>query len=368
MLDSFSVPAPADGMALERIALVKSLDMGALWQSCSALISAALPCHSCSLLFDIDGYQPTQGRHHLVETRDDAARLVTSLDVAAPYLDANPRIRWYTFSQIASQDALAPERLRGQNPTPGWRDFIHLAFWDGTRLEAVLSVRLLPDHPGLSEHELSFLTDLYTLVDAGLQRIRLLESDRVRHKAFEALLYDLPLAAVLVDGNLAPSYMSREAKRVCRRWSEDTDRSGHLPRTVEAPLRRWLECAPTASSSPGNRATFTLEHPRRPGQRLRLDISSAPGNTSRHALHLLILAIEGDDDARGDAESARALPLLKCLTPSERKVATLVAAGLRNDDIAQKLCRSRKTIESQISSIFRKLDVANRTQLARLLG
>ena len=65
---------------------------------------------------------------------------------------------------------------------------------------------------------------------------------------------------------------------------------------------------------------------------------------------------------------ARALPLLKCLSPSERKVAGLVASGLRNDAIAERLCRSRKTIESQISSIFRKLNVSNRTQLARLLN
>lgn len=368
MLDSFSPPPPADGMAMERAALVKSLDMATLWQSCSSLISKALPCHSCSLLFDIDGYQPNQGRHHLTETRDDGARLVTSLDVAAPYLDANPRIPWYTFSQIASQDALASERLRAQNPTPGWRDFIHLAFWDGTRLEAVLSIRLLPEHTGLSESELSFLTDLYTLLDASLHRIRLLESDRVRHQAIEALLYDLPLAAILVDGNLVPSYMSREAKRACRLWSEDTDKNGYLPRCLETPLRQWIEGTRAAPPPPGNRTTFTLAHPRRPGQRLRLEISSSPANTSRHSQHLLILAPDGDDNRQVDIDSPRVLPLLKCLSPSERKVAGLVAAGLRNDAIAEQLCRSRKTIESQISSIFRKLNVANRTQLARLLN
>ena len=369
MLDAFSPSAPADSMAVERAALVRSLDIGALWQSCSALINMALPCHSCSLLFDIDGYQPQQGRHHLAETRDDGAHLITSLDVAAPYLDANPRIPWYTFSQIASQDALAPERLRAQNPTPGWREFIHLAFWDGTRLEAVLSIRIRAEHTDLSERELSFLTDLYPLLDASLQRIRSLESDRVRHQAIEDLLYELPLAAILVNGDLVPSYRSLEAKRVCRRWSEDTDKDGRLPRAMEIPLRQWMENMPAASTGPGNRATFTIEHHRHPGQRLRLEISSsAPGNSSRHTQHLLILAPDDEGSEAIDATSQRALPLLKCLSPSERKVAGLVAAGLRNDAIAQRLCRSRKTIESQISSIFRKLNIANRTQLARLLN
>ena len=138
MLDAIATSAATDSMAIERVALVKALDMGSLWQSCSALISKALPCHSCSLLFDIEGYQPQQGRHHLAETRDDGARLVTSLDVAAPYLDAHPRVPWYTFSQIASQDAQATERLHAQNPTPGWDEFIHMAFWDQDRLDAVL--------------------------------------------------------------------------------------------------------------------------------------------------------------------------------------------------------------------------------------
>lgn len=118
MLDAIAASDPAESVAIERAALVKALDMGSLWQSCSALISKALPCHSCSLLFDFDGYRPQQGRHHLAETGDGSARLVTSLEVAAPYLDANPRIPWYTFSQIASQDADATERLRAQNPTP----------------------------------------------------------------------------------------------------------------------------------------------------------------------------------------------------------------------------------------------------------
>ena len=74
MLDAIATSAATDSMAIERVALVKALDMGSLWQSCSALISKALPCHSCSLLFDIEGYQPQQGRHHLAETRDDGAR------------------------------------------------------------------------------------------------------------------------------------------------------------------------------------------------------------------------------------------------------------------------------------------------------
>ena len=374
MLDAIATSAATDSMAIERVALVKALDMGSLWQSCSALISKALPCHSCSLLFDIEGYQPQQGRHHLAETRDDGARLVTSLDVAAPYLDAHPRVPWYTFAQIASQDAQATERLHAQNPTPGWDEFIHMAFWDQDRLDAVLSIRIRSGHAELTADELAFLMDLYPLLDAGLQRVRALESDRIRHRSFEDLLHELPIGTVFVDAGLVPSYMSQEARRICRRWSNDGDGDDRLPQAIEAPLREWMaglsrDPAGPAGAGPERKAVFTVEHERRAGQRLRLEISPAMRTSSGQVNYLLILAPDGGEgNASGDEGFPRALPLLKLLTPSERKVAALVAAGLRNDMIAQRLCRSRKTIESQISSIFRKLNIANRTQLARMLG
>lgn len=372
MLDALNASGHADSMANERAALVKSLDMTSLWQSCSALISKALPCHSCSLMFDIDGLHPQQGRHHLAETGDGDALPVTSLDVAAPYLNANPQIPWYTFSQIASQDAQAAERLRAQNPTPGWREFIHLAFWDGTRLEAVLSIRIRAGHGELSASELSFLTDLYPLLGASLQRVRMVEYERTRHRTFEGLLHELPLAAVLIDRELSPSYRSREAGRVLRRWSEETDTVNRLPGAIETPLREWLEQLPRdASAAPmhlQSAARFSIVHPRRPSLRLRLEVNPALQTSFGHAHYLLILTPEDENETAIDASSPRLLSLLKNLSPSERKVAVLVAAGLRNDAIAQRLCRSRKTVETQISSIFRKLNVANRTQLARMLS
>ena len=54
---------------------------------------------------------------------------------------------------------------------------------------------------------------------------------------------------------------------------------------------------------------------------------------------------------------------LQCLTPTERRVAQLVAKGLRNDKIAEHLSRSRRTIEFQLNSIYRKLNISSRTEL-----
>src|SRR3546814_7623100 len=66
--------------------------------------------------------------------------------------------------------------------------------------------------------------------------------------------------------------------------------------------------------------------------------------------------------------SQAALLALQRLTPTERRVAQLVAKGLRNDKIAEHLSRSRRTIEFQLNSIYRKLEIGSRTELVRALS
>jgi DNA-binding CsgD family transcriptional regulator len=56
------------------------------------------------------------------------------------------------------------------------------------------------------------------------------------------------------------------------------------------------------------------------------------------------------------------------LTPGERRVAELVAAGLSNKQVAAELYVSVATVEAHLSRAYAKLGVASRTQLARRLG
>jgi len=55
------------------------------------------------------------------------------------------------------------------------------------------------------------------------------------------------------------------------------------------------------------------------------------------------------------------------LTPTERSVMDLVAAGLTNRQIAERLFLSRHTVGFHLRSIFRKLDVNSRVDLTRLV-
>lgn len=66
------------------------------------------------------------------------------------------------------------------------------------------------------------------------------------------------------------------------------------------------------------------------------------------------------------APAPGAISNLHRLTPRERRVAQLAMEGLRNKEIARRLCRSVRTIECQISSVLRKLKLGSRAQLIRL--
>jgi DNA-binding NarL/FixJ family response regulator len=56
------------------------------------------------------------------------------------------------------------------------------------------------------------------------------------------------------------------------------------------------------------------------------------------------------------------------LTPKEQQIAKLVAQGLTNKEIAQRLGSSPFTVRNQVKIIIRKLELKNRIQVAYLIG
>jgi DNA-binding CsgD family transcriptional regulator len=71
----------------------------------------------------------------------------------------------------------------------------------------------------------------------------------------------------------------------------------------------------------------------------------------------------GRRSARGRPETGWA-----SLTPTESSVVQLVAEGLRNGDIADRLFVSRRTVETHITHVFGKLAISSRTELVAMAG
>ncbi|MEA4883428.1 MAG: response regulator transcription factor [Clostridia bacterium] len=68
-------------------------------------------------------------------------------------------------------------------------------------------------------------------------------------------------------------------------------------------------------------------------------------------------------EAKPDTDSSKALALEK-LSPREREIINMVAMGLSNQSIGEKLFISDKTVKNYVTSIRRKLGLENRIQVA----
>jgi DNA-binding NarL/FixJ family response regulator len=69
---------------------------------------------------------------------------------------------------------------------------------------------------------------------------------------------------------------------------------------------------------------------------------------------------------RGQAEEPD--PQYDLLSPQERRVLELIAAGLTNRQIAQRLFLAEKTVKNYVSSLLHKLGFERRTEAAVYLA
>src|SRR5262249_59182902 len=72
--------------------------------------------------------------------------------------------------------------------------------------------------------------------------------------------------------------------------------------------------------------------------------------------------------ATGERVRRRSDPDTSQLTPQELQVALVVARGATNKEAAAQLYLSPKTIEKHLGSVYTKLGLRSRTQLARVLA
>lgn len=126
--------------------------------------------------------------------------------------------------------------------------------------------------------------------------------------------------------------------------------------SLTAAATSWSEAAMVAArSGEPDRAVELFEQQARP----RLEAIGATGLISRTAD-----AVPVRVRRRLGRRPARPSDGVASLTPAERRVAELVATGATNTAIATELVVSRRTVESHLSRIYRKLNVTSRVVLA----
>lgn len=365
---------PSDPHRALIVDLQSALDLESTWKACLKLISSKLPHRSCSLMFNIVNYEPTAARHHVVQPKNVDYVPAMSLTVSGPYLARHPQIKLYTYSQILSEDPDAQRRRLDQEPDPEWNEFVHLAFWHDSQLEAVLSIHRPPDYSEITIEEQAFLEQLHPMLEASLRRLRAVEIERSRRTSYEHFLRQVPLTVMFVNATGECLFANNEAEKQCGRWNRGLRSSVaaearlQLPGGVETMFDETVAASDQALAVPGQAGSVRLSHPALKGLSVKIDRNWQFAGLQMSPSYVLTFLDEPEGKALSQQPSQAALLILQQLTPTERRVALLAAQGLRNDKIAEHLSRSRRTIEFQLNSIYRKLEISSRTELARALS
>jgi DNA-binding CsgD family transcriptional regulator len=88
---------------------------------------------------------------------------------------------------------------------------------------------------------------------------------------------------------------------------------------------------------------------------------------SYHAARVRARLLELGSGQRRSRHSPRPVSGWGSLTDAERRVTDLVAEGLSNPKVAERLFLSRHTVDFHLRQVFRKLNVGSRVELARLV-
>lgn len=351
-----------------------AVDLDSFWRASLQLLSESIPHHSCSLLYGIVDTATLNARHHMPGSRADR-RSVSNLFIVHSFLERHPQIKLYTYQQVLAEDPSADERRLAQQSAEAepWDDFVHLAFWDGDRPDAVLSVRRGQAQEPFSAREISLMENLHPVIEAGLQRLRRLAEERSQHLSVERFLAEVPVPVLFLNSELRLIYASREGFAACADWNygEKKARTPNARRAFEVP-----EAIAQACRDLGNQKRETTEQSRRVSlahptdshlvAQITVDLPQASHWT--RPVYRIVFLVERGPEGSAHSNPASSVALLQRLSANERRVALFAAEGLNNRDIAQRLGKSPRTVECQLTEIYRKLGVKNRVQLTRTLA
>jgi DNA-binding CsgD family transcriptional regulator len=359
--------------------LQTALDLESFWRANLRLLHSVMPHHSCSLMLGIVDFQPLEGRHHVEGEIQDDNHPVTSLSISRPFLAAHPRVKLYTYSEIFQEDPQAGQRrLEREEQFWGWNQFVHLAFWDGARPDAVLSIRRTKEQGDFIAEEKEFLANLHPVIDAGLRRLRVLERERGRSEGMERFLLGLPIPVMFLDSDGKLGFATPEAYDLCAVWNYgfkkartmNTRRCFHIPAEIVAACAR-LASVWDRGSVQGvtvGLESARVEHPEIARLIAKVDVSQPfKGSLVRPGFWVTLSGEMNLDGANAEL-GTEAAHRLQFLTPSERRVALLVAEGCQNSDVARRLGKSPRTVEFQLNMIYKKLCITGRTELAHVLS
>lgn len=350
---------------------------------CRRIFGLSMPFHSLYVSFsDLDYFCPALIRDSLPIKYNDpsVSDRYMRLNPTQPFLRQNMGITQSVFEDHIGIMADADRRayLRRFKQREGWDKYAEIYFWDQNSLQAHICVRRSPDQPDFAGDDLRLMADLRQALSSSVSRLHRNNRERMASYCLFQVLKDSPMPLILLDWNLNPICFSTAARRACADWvhGEGLARSMKIGlfNTVPAEILAGCQleksrlCAPADSPARFAAKFRNVLHPARSDFSAQIESLGISGEPVAMPHFLVRFQRVGCPTPKeGTTQPPASLSVLSCLTRCEREIALLVGQGLTNREIAAQLSKSVPTVKMQLQSIFRKLVVSNRTQVATLL-
>jgi DNA-binding CsgD family transcriptional regulator/GAF domain-containing protein len=248
----------------------------------------------------------------------------------------------YNLGLMPAAEWAETEIYRGAYSTHAMRHVLELPIVDGEGILGALHVAASEPTRDFTERDLRLAEAAAGVLALSINRFRSEEDgERALEEALTAL--ELTGTAIVSSRPRSPDLRLNDGAR--RMLADVVDGDEQLPRLVTRPTRG------------GSGFSRRLEVELRSGQRALLHAHS---QQVRRGGLVTVLELQREHPSL----DRRAL---STLTPRESEIAVLVADGLSDREIAERLYLSRFTVHQHVKRIYRTLDVDSRVSLTRLL-
>ena len=381
--DTKQLPSAKDDaiVAAERLlALFAAKDLDALIDTAFDVARSAVVCDFASAFYRSAGdgllkQRDSRGR----EYGPAFMRRYMELTPALPLAIANRGIKILPTRTGLSLSAVALRRTafyREIMQPQGWRHAVALCFWGDPPAEApifVTSVYRSEGQRDFSKQDIASLERIHPFIDCAVNRLHEREAATTVHDSIAMAMRDGTPGFAILDRNLLLVQANPVARQLCAAWVDDAlvtnTENWHLPPVLQAACRdlhhEWQSLLRADPDATGIRRQQPVLHARVPG--LTAWITLVCPNTADLAEPMFVLELDRRVHGVTLDTPDRSVPILQKMTASERAVATVLADGFSNQEIADQLGKSVHAVKFLLHRIYQKTGIPSRAALVAVL-
>lgn len=361
------------------LALHATTDLKDLWNAVCNLLHAAMPpVQAMGLSMSMDNGHPSmvfhtiEGHGQEVWEQSYHASGLPEAERAAP---GTPVFRMTDWISPEMRHAASHHFRENFLSKDALFYGISLNFWRGKKFVHLLCSMRTLDQGDFTDVEMRLLEALHDDIETALGRVVASENRHTEIHALTRSLREEHLPLIVLDWNLRPTFRNPEAVEAGRQWSHGADAAKTIKRSALPVLPEPLDAACRSLRDDilrdGQHNLKMIRNTTTRRSRLAAVGGTAPEAEIIYSKPANVPVDQGRFIVRFAAFAARRsdeppAPLHR-LTVSEQAVAELVAEGRSNSEVASDLSLSVHTVRSHLRTIFKKMGVQSRVQLANRL-